>query len=310
MTRTPRSPGPSSTSGCAAESPTRAWRPDRGRRRWPSPSPTTLGSACTSFLDERSAAFCALGIGRASGRPAVVLCTSGTAAVNFHPAVVEAHHGRVPLHRGDGRPAARAARRRRGPDHRPDQALRRRGALVRRPRRAGRRRRRRRGVAQHRGPHGRGRNRLAGRSGALEPAVPRAAGADRRRRWSTRPAGPAARRGRRASRPRHRFPAPAALQRAATAIQEHPRGLVVAGWGAATSAVALDRFVEVVGVAGARRPGLRAAPRHRGDLDVRRAAPRRRVRASAPSRPRAAARRAARAGAGSASSSAGCHRSS
>jgi 2-succinyl-5-enolpyruvyl-6-hydroxy-3-cyclohexene-1-carboxylate synthase len=49
------------------------------------------------FLDERSAAFCALGIGRASGRPAVVLCTSGTAAANFHPAVVEAHHGRVPL---------------------------------------------------------------------------------------------------------------------------------------------------------------------------------------------------------------------
>jgi 2-succinyl-5-enolpyruvyl-6-hydroxy-3-cyclohexene-1-carboxylate synthase len=49
------------------------------------------------FLDERSAAFAALGIGRATGRPAVVLCTSGTAAANFHPAVLEAHHGRVPL---------------------------------------------------------------------------------------------------------------------------------------------------------------------------------------------------------------------
>src|SRR5690242_10758247 len=48
-------------------------------------------------LDERAAAFRALGVGRATGRPAVVLCTSGTAATHFHAAVVEAHHGRVPL---------------------------------------------------------------------------------------------------------------------------------------------------------------------------------------------------------------------
>lgn len=48
-------------------------------------------------VDERSAAFRALGLGLASGRPAVVLCTSGTAAANFHPAVVEASHARVPL---------------------------------------------------------------------------------------------------------------------------------------------------------------------------------------------------------------------
>jgi 2-succinyl-5-enolpyruvyl-6-hydroxy-3-cyclohexene-1-carboxylate synthase len=48
-------------------------------------------------LDERSASFFALGLGRASGRPAVLLCTSGSAAANFHPAVLEAHHGRVPL---------------------------------------------------------------------------------------------------------------------------------------------------------------------------------------------------------------------
>ena len=41
------------------------------------------------------------------------------------------------------------------------------------------------------------------------------------------------------------LPAPAALRRAATAIRDHPRGLVIAGWGAAASAVALDRFVEV-----------------------------------------------------------------
>ena len=48
-------------------------------------------------LDERSAAFFALGVGRATGRPALVLTTSGTAATNLHPAVVEAHHGRVPM---------------------------------------------------------------------------------------------------------------------------------------------------------------------------------------------------------------------
>lgn len=47
--------------------------------------------------DERSAAFVALGLGLATGRPAVVLTTSGTAAVELHPAVVEAHHAGVPL---------------------------------------------------------------------------------------------------------------------------------------------------------------------------------------------------------------------
>ncbi|MGH9062579.1 MAG: thiamine pyrophosphate-binding protein, partial [Acidimicrobiales bacterium] len=48
-------------------------------------------------LDERSAGFFALGLGLATGRPAVVLTTSGTAAAELHPAVVEAHQGRVPL---------------------------------------------------------------------------------------------------------------------------------------------------------------------------------------------------------------------
>ncbi len=48
-------------------------------------------------LDERSAGFTALGIGKASGRPAVVVTTSGTAAVELHPAVVEADLGRVAL---------------------------------------------------------------------------------------------------------------------------------------------------------------------------------------------------------------------
>jgi 2-succinyl-5-enolpyruvyl-6-hydroxy-3-cyclohexene-1-carboxylate synthase len=49
------------------------------------------------FLDERSASFFALGLARATGRPAPLLCTSGTAAANFLPAVVEAHHSRVPM---------------------------------------------------------------------------------------------------------------------------------------------------------------------------------------------------------------------
>ena len=47
--------------------------------------------------DERAAAFLALGIGAASGRPAVLVCTSGTAAVELHPAVVEAHQAAVPM---------------------------------------------------------------------------------------------------------------------------------------------------------------------------------------------------------------------
>ena len=47
--------------------------------------------------DERAAGFVALGIGLATGRPAIVLTTSGTAAVELHPAIVEAHHAKVPL---------------------------------------------------------------------------------------------------------------------------------------------------------------------------------------------------------------------
>jgi 2-succinyl-5-enolpyruvyl-6-hydroxy-3-cyclohexene-1-carboxylate synthase len=47
--------------------------------------------------DERSGSFMALGLGLASGRPALVLTTSGTAAVELHPAVVEAHEAKVPM---------------------------------------------------------------------------------------------------------------------------------------------------------------------------------------------------------------------
>ena len=48
-------------------------------------------------LDERSAGFFALGMGRASGWPAVLVCTSGTAAANYLPAVVEASHAGIPM---------------------------------------------------------------------------------------------------------------------------------------------------------------------------------------------------------------------
>lgn len=47
--------------------------------------------------DERGAAFFALGLALASGKPAAILCTSGTAAANFFPAVVEAHQSNIPL---------------------------------------------------------------------------------------------------------------------------------------------------------------------------------------------------------------------
>ncbi len=49
------------------------------------------------IVDERSAGFFALGAAQAEGSPAAVLCTSGSAAANLHPAVVEADEAGVPL---------------------------------------------------------------------------------------------------------------------------------------------------------------------------------------------------------------------
>jgi 2-succinyl-5-enolpyruvyl-6-hydroxy-3-cyclohexene-1-carboxylate synthase len=66
-------------------------------------TPLTLALAADSrirvhvVLDERSAGFVALGVGLSGAGPAVVATTSGTAAVELHPAVVEAHHAGVPL---------------------------------------------------------------------------------------------------------------------------------------------------------------------------------------------------------------------
>ena len=48
-------------------------------------------------IDERGAAFLALGMAKASGRPAALVCTSGTALANYYPAVIEAETSRVPL---------------------------------------------------------------------------------------------------------------------------------------------------------------------------------------------------------------------
>jgi len=50
-----------------------------------------------SHLDERSAAYFALGRGRRTGRVTPLVCTSGTAAANYHPAVIEASQSRVPV---------------------------------------------------------------------------------------------------------------------------------------------------------------------------------------------------------------------
>ena len=52
---------------------------------------------CISALDERSAAHYALGQARATGRPSLILCTSGSAPANYFPAVIEASEAGVPL---------------------------------------------------------------------------------------------------------------------------------------------------------------------------------------------------------------------
>ncbi|MEH7224198.1 2-succinyl-5-enolpyruvyl-6-hydroxy-3-cyclohexene-1-carboxylic-acid synthase [Bacillus sp. JJ1566] len=51
----------------------------------------------TVNIDERSSAFYALGVAKATKKPVAILCTSGTAAANYFPAIVEAYYSRVPL---------------------------------------------------------------------------------------------------------------------------------------------------------------------------------------------------------------------
>ena len=55
------------------------------------------GVETTVVVDERAAAFTALGMARATGEPAVALCTSGTAVAHYYPAIVEASEAGLPL---------------------------------------------------------------------------------------------------------------------------------------------------------------------------------------------------------------------
>lgn len=55
------------------------------------------GIEAIPVLDERSAAFFALGQAKQTGKPVVLVCTSGTAGANYFPAVIEAHESGVPL---------------------------------------------------------------------------------------------------------------------------------------------------------------------------------------------------------------------
>jgi 2-succinyl-5-enolpyruvyl-6-hydroxy-3-cyclohexene-1-carboxylate synthase len=55
------------------------------------------GFNCITIVDERSAAFFALGMAQQLNRPVMVACTSGSAALNYAPAIAEAYYQRVPL---------------------------------------------------------------------------------------------------------------------------------------------------------------------------------------------------------------------
>ncbi|MBD3581077.1 2-succinyl-5-enolpyruvyl-6-hydroxy-3-cyclohexene-1-carboxylic-acid synthase [Flavobacterium selenitireducens] len=66
-------------------------------------APLTIGFAnhpdftCYSIADERCAAFFALGIAQQTGKPVALLCTSGSALLNYYPAVAEAFYSQIPL---------------------------------------------------------------------------------------------------------------------------------------------------------------------------------------------------------------------
>ena len=52
---------------------------------------------CFSLVDERSAAFFALGLSQQSGQPSLLVCTSGSALLNYYPAICEAYYSRIPM---------------------------------------------------------------------------------------------------------------------------------------------------------------------------------------------------------------------
>jgi 2-succinyl-5-enolpyruvyl-6-hydroxy-3-cyclohexene-1-carboxylate synthase len=236
-------------------------------------------------LDERSAAFFALGLAKRSGRPAVVLCTSGTAAANFHPAVLEADHARAPLLvlTADRPPELRGT----GANQAADQ-LKLYGPAVRWFCEVG--------VPANDPAAGRYWRSLASRAWAeatgppagpvhlnlafadplveRDPAAP-APGRPDGAPWTAAPAGV-------------RAAAPGDVAALAEAVRAGPRGLLVAGWGADLDPDAVDAFAAASGwpvladpLSGSRRgpaavsayDGLLRAPRfaaaHRPDLVVR-----------------------------------------
>ena len=196
-------------------------------------------------LDERSAAFFALGLARASGIPAPLLCTSGTAAANFLPAVLEAHHGLVPMIvcTADRPPELRDT----GAGQTIDQ-VKLYGDAVRWFHEAD--------VPTDRGGVGAEWRALASRSVAAatgrpagpvhlnlpfrEPLVPTgdelvdAPGRSGGRPWT-------------ASAPGVRAPSVGMLDALAHLVADRPKGLIVAGWGAGVLPGTLSRFAEVAG---------------------------------------------------------------
>ena len=261
-----------------------AARARAGRRR-PRPASTCISTSARR-RSSRSASR------KATGRPAIVLCTSGTAAANFHPAVLEAHHGRVPMivATADRPPELRDT----GAGQTIDQveALRRRGAVVLRPRPAGRPRRRRRDVAGARVA-----SRCTTRSGrrparAPQPAVPRAVACPTGAPLSTRPVARTAVRGPRRAPGVARTVGADARARSPTLVGAHRRGRRASRAGApASQPSTVLAFADGRGLAGARRPHLEpAGPGHAistYDPLLRD----RRVRRRAPPRSRAPARR-------------------
>ncbi len=55
------------------------------------------GLQCLSIIDERAAAYIAMGMAQYTRKPVALICTSGTAVLNFYPAIAEAYYQQVPL---------------------------------------------------------------------------------------------------------------------------------------------------------------------------------------------------------------------
>ena len=235
----------------------------------------------TSHLDERCGAFFALGLAKATGFPAALACTSGTAAANYAPAVIEAHEARVPL---------LVLTADRPPELRDVGA----GQTIDQVKLYGSAAKWYFEVDDHPASPVRVRwlrqlacrafwTALDGRPGPvhLNFALPRAARARRRRRAGRRDRRPAARAAGRGSRARARCatPAPALLEGLEDELKARPRAIVVAGraerdprLGAAVAA-----FAERAGDPAAGRAAVRRPPRPGRDRPLRRAAARRRA---------------------------------